>query len=257
MAELPDGRGGVHELAKAMRLHRPGDRKSLELTIEHMLADGELRRHGRQFAATGRKQSFVGTLSLHPDGFGFVIPEDGSADLVLSAREMHTVLHGDTVMVRVAGMDRRGRREAKIVEVLESANQRVVGRLYEDHGILFVVAENRRISQDILIAPGGAGNATAGQVVVLESMQQPSKHAQPIGRVVEVLGNYADPGMEIEIARRKHDLPYEFPKDAERQAKKFAPEVAADDYAGREDVRQLPLVTIDPAFAGFGVKGLW
>lgn len=214
--------------------------------LRAMERDGQIMRNRKRAICVVDKLDLIkGKVLGHPDGFGFVIPDDGSADLVLSAREMHTVLHGDTVMVRVAGMDRRGRREAKIVEVLESANQRVVGRLYEDHGILFVVAENRRISQDILIAPGGAGSATAGQVVVLEIMQQPSKHAQPIGRVVEVLGNYADPGMEIEIALRKHDLPYEFPKDAERQAKKFAPEVAADDYAGREDVRQLPLVTID------------
>jgi ribonuclease R len=181
----------------------------------------------------------------HPDGFGFLIPEDGSDDLVLSAKEMHKVLHGDTVMARVGGMDRRGRREASVVEVLEHANTRVVGRLYEDHGIMFVVAENRRISQDILVAPGEQGAAIAGQVVILELMQQPSKHAQPIGRIVEVLGNYGDAGMEIEIALRKHDLPNEFPFDAKHQAEQFAPEVLPENYAGREDVRSLPLVTID------------
>jgi ribonuclease R len=186
-----------------------------------------------------------GKVQGHPDGFGFLIPEDGSADLVLSAKEMHNALHGDTVMARVAGEDRRGRREAKIVEVLEHANTRVVGRLYEEHGIQFVVAENRRISQDILVAAGSAGGAKAGQVVILEIVQQPSKHAQPIGRIVEVLGNYADPGMEIEIALRKHDLPNEFPHDVKHQAELFAPVVQPSDYAGRESVTDLPLVTID------------
>jgi ribonuclease R len=96
-----------------------------------------------------------------------------------------------------------------------------------------------------LVAPGEAGKAKIGQVVILEIMQQPNKHAQPIGRIVEVLGNYADPGMEIEIALRKHDLPYEFPNDVERQAKAISPTVAAADWAGREDIRNLPLVTID------------
>ncbi|MFH0935086.1 MAG: ribonuclease R, partial [Pseudomonadota bacterium] len=186
-----------------------------------------------------------GKVQGHPDGFGFLIPEDGSPDLVLSEKEMHKALHGDTVMARVGGEDRRGRREAKIVEVLEPANTRVVGRLYEEHGIQFVVAENRRISQDFLVAPGASAGAKAGQVVMLEIMQQPSKHAQPIGRIVEVLGNYADPGMEIEIALRKHDLPNEFPHDAEKQAKAFSPEVKPADYAGRESVAKLPLVTID------------
>ena len=214
--------------------------------LRAMERDGQIMRNRKRAICEVDKLDLVkGKVQGHPDGFGFLIPEDGSADLVLSAKEMHKVLHGDTVMVRVSGLDRKGRREASIVEVLEHGTTRLVGRLYEEHGIQFVVAENRRISQDILVAPSERSNAQVGQVVVLEIMQQPSKHAQPIGRVVEVLGNYADPGMEIEIALRKHDLPNEFPPEAKKQAKKFAPVVAPDDYTGRESVAHLPLVTID------------
>jgi ribonuclease R len=220
-----------------------------ELFIRRLRAmerDGQTMRNRKRAICVMDKLDLIkGKVQGHPDGFGFLIPEDGSADLVLSAKEMHNALHGDTVMARVAGEDRRGRREAKIVEVLEHANTRVVGRLYEEHGIQFVVAENRRISQDILVAAGSAGGAKAGQVVILEIVQQPSKHAQPIGRIVEVLGNYADPGMEIEIALRKHDLPNEFPHDVKHQAERFAPVVQPSDYAGRESVKDLPLVTID------------
>lgn len=214
--------------------------------IRAMERDGQIMRNRKRAICVMEKLDLVkGKVQGHPDGFGFLIPEDGSDDLVLSAKEMHKVLHGDIVMARVGGMDRRGRREASVVEVLEHYNTRVVGRLYEDHGILFVVAENRRISQDILVAPGEQGAAEVGQVVILELIQQPSKHAQPIGRVVEVLGNYGDAGMEIEIALRKHDLPHEFPSDAKHQAEQFAPQVLPESYAGREDVRNLPLVTID------------
>jgi ribonuclease R len=214
--------------------------------LRAMERDGQIMRNRKGAICEVDKLDLIkGKVQGHPDGFGFLIPEDGSPDLVLSEKEMHKALHGDTVMARVGGEDRRGRREAKIVEVLEAANTRVVGRLYEEHGIQFVVAENRRISQDFLVAPGASGGAKAGQVVMLEIMQQPSKHAQPIGRIVEVLGNYADPGMEIEIALRKHDLPNEFPHDAEKQAKAFSPEVKPADYTGRESVAQLPLVTID------------
>lgn len=214
--------------------------------LRAMERDGQIMRNRKGAICVVDKLDLIkGKVQGHPDGFGFLIPEDGSADLVLSAKEMHKVLHGDTVMARVLGEDRRGRREAKIVEVLAHANTRVVGRLYEEHGIQFVVAENRRISQDILVAPGASGGAKTGQVVMLEILQQPSKYAQPIGRIVEVLGNYADPGMEIEIALRKHDLPNEFPKDAKRQAEHFSPDVKPEDYEGREDVRNLPLVTID------------
>ncbi|MDP1870022.1 MAG: ribonuclease R [Gallionella sp.] len=214
--------------------------------LRAMERDGQIMRNRKRAICVMDKLDLVkGKVQGHPDGFGFLIPEDGSADMFLSEKEMHQVLNGDMVMVRQAGVDRRGRPEAKIVEVLERANSKVVGRLFEEHGIQFVVAENRRITQDILVAAGGTGGACAGQVVVLEIIKHPDKHAQPIGRIVQVLGNYADPGMEIEIALRKHDLPYEFPHDAARQAKAISPVVSAEDWAGREDIRNLPLVTID------------
>ncbi|MEQ1917171.1 MAG: ribonuclease R [Gallionella sp.] len=214
--------------------------------LRAMERDGQIMRNRKRAICVMDKLDLIkGKVQGHPDGFGFLIPEDGSADMFLSEKEMHQVLHGDVVMVRQSGVDRRGRPEAKIIEVLERANNRVVGRLFEDHGIQFVVAENRRITQDILVAPGEHGAAKAGQVVILEIVQHPNKHAQPIGRIVEVLGNYADPGMEIEIALRKHDLPHEFPNDVERQAKAISPTVAPEDWAGREDIRNLPLVTID------------
>ncbi len=220
-----------------------------ELFIRRLRAmerDGQIMRNRKRAICVMEKLDLIkGKVQGHPDGFGFLIPEDGSPDLMISAKEMHKVLHGDTVMARAGGTDRRGRREASIVEVLEHGTKRLVGRLYVEHGILFVVAENRRISQDILVAPGEHAGAQPGQVVMLELVQQPSKHAQPIGRIVEILGNYADPGMEIEIALRKHDLPHEFPHDAKRQAEQFSEQVLPESYSGREDVRQLPLVTID------------
>jgi ribonuclease R len=189
-----------------------------------------------------------GRVEGHPDGFGFLVPDEkGQADLFLPEKEMAKVLHGDRAIARVVGMDRKGRPEGKIVEVTERANTRVVGRVHQEHGVSFVVAENRRISQDILLAPPDrkALKARTGQVVVVELVEQPSKQSQPIGRVVEVLGNYADPGMEIEIALRKHDLPFEFSKAVLAEAKKLPDEVRKSDWKGREDLTELPLVTID------------
>ncbi len=214
--------------------------------LRAMERDGQIMRNRKRAICVMDKLDLIkGKVQGHPDGFGFLIPEDGSADMFLSEKEMHQVLHGDVVMVRQSGVDRRGRPEAKVVEVLERANHKVVGRLFEEHGIQFVVAENRRITQDILVASGASTDAKAGQVVIIEILKQPDKHAQPIGRIVQVLGNYADPGMEVEIALRKHDLPYEFPKDAERQAKGISQVVMDKDWEGREDIRHLPLVTID------------
>ena len=186
-----------------------------------------------------------GRVEGHPDGYGFFIPDDGSGDMFLSEKEMHAVLHGDRVLAREHGVDRRGRREAKIVEVLERANHHLVGRFYTEKGVQWVVAENKRINQDILIPPGAEMKAKLGQVVMVEIVDQPTKHTPATGRIIEVLGNYTDPGMEIEIALRKHDLPHVFSDKAQAQAAKYPKRVTKKDLEGREDLRQLPLVTID------------
>jgi ribonuclease R len=211
-----------------------------------MQRDGQLMRNrAGDYLIPDKADLIRGRVDGHPDGYGFLVPDDRSPDLFLSPHEMQKALHGDRVLGRAIGMDRRGRREGKIVEVLEHTNVSVVGRVFDEHGVLFVVAENKRINQDILIAPGTKPRPTAGQVVVVEIIQQPSKHAQPIGKVTEVLGNYADPGMEIEIALRKHELPFEFSKDAAAAARRLPAAVRKSDAKGREDVRDLPLVTID------------
>lgn len=186
-----------------------------------------------------------GRVEGHPDGFGFVVPDEDGDDLYLSAKEMHRVLHGDRVLVRVAGFDRRGRREAKIVKVLEHVNRFIVGRYYREGGVGFLIAENRRINQDILVPTEHAGSAQSGQVVMVEILTQPGAHNEAIGQVTEVLGSYTDPGMEIEIALRKHDLPHAFPPEVANQAEKLPVKVLKKDLAGREDIRHLSLVTID------------
>ncbi|HEY3564973.1 MAG TPA: ribonuclease R [Casimicrobiaceae bacterium] len=186
-----------------------------------------------------------GTVQGHPDGYGFVVPDDGGDDLFLSPREMHKVLHGDRVTAKRIGFDRRGRPEAAIVDVLERANRDVVGRVHEERGLWFVEAENRRINQDLLLAPDGRMNAQPGQVVVVEIIEQPSEHGEAVARVKEVLGSPTDAGIEIEIALRKHDLPFEWSAAAKRQAQRLPAEVRPADRKGRTDLTDLALVTID------------
>lgn len=214
--------------------------------LRAMERDGELIQNRRGDLCVVEKLDLIkGRVEGHPDGFGFLKPEDGSEDLFLSPRELQKALHGDRVMAREIGVDRRGRREGKIVEVLERANTHIVGRLLIEHGIMMVVPENKRITQDILIPAGSQGKAKAGEVVSVELVEQPAKYNKPVGRIIEVLGSYADPGMEIEIALRKHSLPYIFPEDVEALAKKLPKKVLKKDHENREDIRHLPLVTID------------
>ncbi|WP_296569050.1 ribonuclease R [Zoogloea sp.] len=211
-----------------------------------MQRDGQvMRNRGGAYLLPAKADLIRGTVQGHPEGYGFVVTDEEGADVFLGPNEMREVLHGDRVMVRIAGLDRRGRPEGKIVEVLERANTRVVGRVLVENGVTLVVPENRRISQEILLAPGAKSKAVAGQVVVVELVEQPTRYAQPIGKVVEVLGNYADPGMEIEIALRKHELPFEFGKAAKEQTRRLPDKVRKMDWKGREDLTALPLVTID------------
>ena len=234
------------ELSRGLRVSGDEATEGFERRLAAMERDGQVVRNRRGHILVSDRAGLVkGKVIGHADGFGFLKPESGQDDLFLSPKEMHKVLHGDVILARVSGMDRRGRLEASIVEVLEHANKKVVGRLFIERDVAFIVAENKRISQDILVEPSSLGDVKPGQVVVAELLAQPTKHSEPIGRIVEVLGNYADPGMEIEIALRKHDLPYEFPPAVEKASARFDGKVTAQDIAGREDVRKLPLVTID------------
>ena len=192
-----------------------------------------------------RASLIAGRIEGHADGYGFLVPDDGGDDLFLDAKQMTKVLHRDRALARVIGLDRKGRREGAIVEVLERANNRVVGRVLVEHGITVVVPENRRINQDILVTPEKKFKLKSGQVVMVEIIEQPNRHSQPIGRIVEVLGNYADPGMEIEIALRKHDLPFEFSSAVVEETKALPLKVKKSEWAGRTDLRDVPLVTID------------
>jgi ribonuclease R len=232
-----------------------GERDSFQRRLGAMEREGQVLRNRKgAYILPERASLTAGKIMGHADGYGFLIPDDGSADIFLDQRQMGKVLHGDRALVRVIGLDRKGRPEGSIVEVTERANTRVVGRVLIEHGVVFVVPENRRIAQDILVPPAippekkgrkKALAAVSGQVVIVEIIEQPTKVSQPIGRIVEVLGNYADPGMEIEIALRKHDLPFEFSAAALAENKALPAKVKKAELAGREDLRELPLVTID------------
>jgi ribonuclease R len=187
----------------------------------------------------------AGRIEGHPDGHGFLVPDEGGPSVFLPAAEMREVMHGDRAAVRVSGRDHRGRALGAVVQILERAKRRIVGRMHSEHGVLFLVPDDRRIAHDILVPPAEAGRAKAGQVVTVDLVAPPSRHAQPIGRVAEVLGHHADPGMEIEIAVRKFDLPHEFSKAGLAQAKATPDTVREEDLRGRKDLRKLPFVTVD------------
>jgi ribonuclease R len=217
--------------------------------LNAMEREGQVMRNRKGLLCLPDKiEAIAGVIQGHQDGFGFLVPDDKTKhpeDLFLSPKEMQQVMHGDRAMVRMIGLDRKGRPEGKIVEVLERTNKTIVGRVMHGQGVTIVAAEDKRINQDILIPYHLDMDAKVGQVVVIEMTEQPSKHAHPMGKIVQILGNYADSGMEIEIALRKHKLPHQFSPAALSQAEAIPKIVRPEDYKGRVDLRELPLITID------------
>jgi ribonuclease R len=234
------------QIAKALKLRGDDQLEALRRRLRAMERDGQLIFNRRGGYGLAHKMDLVrGRVVGHPDGFGFLIPEDGGEDLFLPTHEMRAVLHGDRIVARVSGVDRRGRREGAVVEVLQRANERVVGRLFVEAGIGFVVPDNKRISQDILVPAEEQYGAKHGQIVSLQLIEQPAKHRQAIGRVVEILGDHMAPGMEIDIAVRAFDLPQQWSPLVESEVAGLSPVVPEQAKQGREDLRMLPLVTID------------
>ncbi|MGZ8983176.1 MAG: ribonuclease R [Methylotenera sp.] len=225
------------------------EREIFNKRLNAMEREGQIIRNRKGALCIADKLDLIsGVVQGHPDGFGFLIPDDKTKhpeDLFLGPREMSQVLHGDRVMVRMSGLDRRGRPEGKLVEVLERRTQKLVGRVIRSSGVTIVAAEDKRINLDILIPYHLDMQAKPGQVVMVEITEQPSPRALPMGKIVEILGNYADSGMEIEIALRKHNLPYEFSAEAVKLAESYPKLVQAADYKGRIDCREMPLITID------------
>ena len=195
--------------------------------------------------SAGLLETFEGTVEGHRDGHGFVQRDDGQLDVYLPPNEMRAVIHRDRVVARVTRLDRKGRPEARIVEIIDRPQQPIIGRLLQESGVWLVAPEDRRYGQDILVPKGATGNAQVGQVVVVELTEAPSLFGQPVGRVKEVLGEMDDPGMEIEIAVRKYSVPHEFSSACLAQAAELPVKVMAKDLVNRVDLRDIPLVTID------------
>ena len=236
----------LRKIADALGVDGSEGRQALLRRIKAMQRDGQIvlnRRGG--YGLVDKMDLYQGKVIGHADGYGFLNIEDESDDLYLSSREMRGLLHGDRIIARIVGIDKRGRKEGAMVEILQRANQLVVGRYFEEAGVAFVAPQNKRLHQDILIPKLMEDDAKSGQYVVVEITKQPDKHTQPVGKIVETLGEYAAAGMAVEIAIRSHEIPSEWPDKVLEEVAEFTDKINADDVANREDIRDLPLVTID------------
>ncbi len=227
------------------RVGKEGRQETFEI-LEALRDDGKVSQLSKHRWAM--KHAIVehrGRVVGHVDGHGYVLTDETREKVFLRSHEMREVLHNDIVNVRITGRDRRQKLFGQITDIVERGNLSIVGRYFNESNIHFVVPDDQRIGQDVYVLPEHTMNAQHGQVVAITITKHPTKNFQPLGEITEVLGDYMSPGMEIEIAIRKHQLPHEWPSSVESQIASFDEEVTEKDFAGRRDIRDLPLVTID------------
>jgi len=227
---------GIQEAEEEILSHR----------LKAMRRDGQILKNRKDVFCVAEKLNCIpGKVQGHADGYGFLIPDDSKqSDIFLSQREMSKVFHNDRVMVQISGLDRKGKAEGTIIEILERNNKVLVGRVVQSHGVTIVSAEDKRINQDILIPYGKDLNAVPGDIVEVEITTQPAMNIKPMGQVIEIIGKLDDSGIEIEIALRKHNLPFRFDKKVDKELSKIK-DICDKDLDDRVDLRNQMFVTID------------
>ncbi|MGB5543057.1 MAG: ribonuclease R [Gammaproteobacteria bacterium] len=237
-------------LMEALGLRSQKQQDAMGNRLRAMIRDAQIiLNRNDQYCLLDKLDVTVGRVIGHRDGYGFVVPDSGGDDLYLAPRQMRELMHGDRVAVRVKGVDNRGRQEGSLVEVLERNTREVVGRYARESGVGFVIPDNPRIAHMVAIAPRLTAGAKPGEIVVAEIIEQPRKEAQPVGRITEVLGAADAPGIETETAIRAHGIPFRWGEQVLAEAEALGSRVLGADKREREDLRDLPLVTIDGADA--------
>ncbi|EXJ10178.1 ribonuclease R [Nitrincola nitratireducens] len=224
------------------------DREAIRRRLIAMCRDGQLISNRRnEYGLIEKMNLIAGRVIGHRDGYGFLRPDEGGDDLFLSARNMKEVFDGDRALVQNVGYDPKGRKEAKVVEVLERGTRKLVGRFDGQNGFGTLIPESQKITQSVVIVPdeGLALEYHSGQLVVAEIIQYPTRRQPARAKVVEVLGEQMAEGMEIKVAIHNYDIPHEWPADVQEAASNLSPEVAESDKTNRFDLRDLPFVTID------------
>ncbi|MDP6436465.1 MAG: ribonuclease R [Gammaproteobacteria bacterium] len=237
-------------LAKTFELRDEQDRKALQRQLKKMLAAGQLLKNRRdEYCLLAKLDALTGKVSGHPDGFGFLVPDDGGEDIYLPFHEMRALLDGDRVAVRLSGRGRNGRRKGAVVEILERGKTTVVGQFRREHGVAYVVEAAARSPHHFMVARGEAGGAENGQMVKLEIIEYPSERREAQGKVISVLGAPDDPGMLTTLAIESFGLRTGWSRAVNKAADQLGTSVRESHIKGRVDLRDTPLVTIDGADA--------
>src|SRR6266404_2774986 len=236
-------------LAKRLGLHTDQQRDALAKRLAAMVRDGQAIEGPSGFAAAGEGERVAGRVRGRANGDVLVLPDDGSAPLALARADTATLMHNDRVEVLAVGMNDRGRRIARLIRRTGDGPKRIGGIWHAVQGMVRVEPYDPGHWYSVDVAARFAHGAHDGDNVIVEITRRPQGDVAAHGRVVEVLDDVRPSDLAARFAILRHDLPEEFPPDVLHEANLFPPDVRAEDRAGREDLRELPLVTIDGADA--------
>ncbi len=233
-------------LCQQLLLDDADQSEALRRRLIAMSRDGQIISNRRgMYGLAAHMDLLKGRVQGNKDGFGFFIPDDGSGDMFLGAREMGKLFDGDQVLARLSGFDSRGRREGMVVEILQHRYKQIVGRYYREQGFGILVPDSKRVRHEILVPDQHAGEAQDGQFVVGEITEYPTRRRKAVAKIIEVLGDSTTPGLEIEVAVRSHGIPHRWPSTVSTESNRLNEEISEKDLQGRVDLRAIPFVTID------------
>jgi ribonuclease R len=232
-------------LAKRLGLHTDAQRDALAKRLAAMVRDGQAIEGPNGFATAGEGERVAGRVRGRANGDVLVLPDDGSAPLVLARADTATLMHNDRVEVLAVGMNERGRRIARLIRRIGDSPKKIGGVWHAGQTRGRVEPEDPGHWYSVEVAMRDRHGAKEGDEVIVEVTKRPQGDAAAQGRIIEVLDDMRPSDLAARFAILRHDLPQEFPPEVIREADAFAPEVSAADIQGREDLRELPLVTID------------
>ena len=239
----------MRDISKSLGLEKKKLSSALGMRLKAMVRDGQLIQNKKLKYEIDRYSELVsGSVLAHRDGYAFVRPESGGADIYLGQKEARCVFHGDTVLVKLIGKDKKSRPSGKLVEVLARRATEFIGEYFEEKSVTYVKAKDRRISQKIVLKQK-LTDVVNGALVNVVIVTQPTRVSDPVGEVNEILGDDLSPSVEVDIVIRKHQLPYKWPKSVVTEVGKIARQIEETEFATRRDLRELAFVTIDGADA--------
>ena len=239
----------LRELLQRLKIARD-DRPVIKRLLKGLVQSGDLiETRGNRYGLPDRMNLIVGRMSIHPRGFGFVQPDRAvdnvTGDIYIAGSNLNQAMHADRVVARLERVTDRGA-EGRILRILERGSSTIVGRFESDGSSAgFVVPFDRRLIMDVQIPAGEQGSAQSGDMVSTEITRWPTAARGPLGRILEVLGDIDEPGVDTEIIIRKYNIPDEHSPQAIEEAKRLGTVVTERHLAGRTDFRERLTVTID------------